>query len=75
MKLLSISLSLLPEGKWTMDNGQDIHLIHDRWRVPISVAEVHICYLNIPTKDLKNVTFETNTTQTLHEDFPTIPMT
>ena len=28
-----------PEGKWTMNNGQDIPFDHDRWRAFVSVAK------------------------------------
>ena len=67
-------VSLLPEGKWTMDNGPRYTLNYDRWRAIVSMAKTHIDLFEHPKmRDLKNVTFETNTTQTLHEDFPIIP--
>jgi len=63
-------LSLLPEGKWTMDNGQDIHLIMTGGEPLLAWQRLYIELFEHPRmKDLKNVTFETNTTQTLHEDF------
>ena len=63
-------LSLLPEGKWTMDNGQDIHLIMTGGEPLLAWQKLYIELFEHPRmKDLKNVTFETNTTQTLHEDF------
>ena len=63
-------LSLLPEGKWTMDNGQDIHLIMTGGAPLLAWQRLYIELFEHPRmKDLKNVTFETNTTQTLHEDF------
>ena len=63
-------LSLLPEGKWTMDNGQDIHLIMTGGEPLLAWQRLYIELFEHPRmKDLKNVTFETNTTQVLHEDF------
>ena len=35
-------ISLLPEGKWTMDNGLRYTLDYDRWRALISMAKTHI---------------------------------
>ena len=63
-------ISLLPEGKWTMDNGQDIHLIMTGGEPLLAWQKLYIDLFEHPKmKDLKNVTFETNTTQTLHEEF------
>lgn len=63
-------ISLLPEGKWTMDNGQDIHLIMTGGEPLLAWQRLYIELFEHPKmKDLKNVTFETNTTQLLHKDF------
>jgi organic radical activating enzyme len=63
-------LSLTPQGKWTMDNGQDIHLILTGGEPLLAWQKLYIELFEHPKmKDLKNVTFETNTTQMLHEDF------
>src|SRR5210317_2539536 len=63
-------LSLTPEGKWTMDNGQDIHLIMTGGEPLLAWQRLYVELFEHPRMgDLKNVTFETNTTQTLHEDF------
>ena len=63
-------LSLTPEGKWTMQNGQDIHLIFTGGDPLLGWQRLYIELLDHPKmKDLKNVTFETNTTQTLRKDF------
>ena len=63
-------ISLLPEGKWTMDNGQDIHLIMTGGEPLLAWQKLYIDLFEHPKmRDLKNVTFETNTTQTLHEEF------
>ena len=63
-------LSLTPEGKWTMDNGQDIHLIMTGGEPLLAWQRLYIELFEHPKmKDLKNVTFETNTTQKLHDNF------
>ena len=63
-------ISLLPEGKWTMDNGQDIHLIMTGGEPLLAWQRLYVELFEHPKmKDLKNVTFETNTTQMLHTDF------
>jgi 7-carboxy-7-deazaguanine synthase len=63
-------LSLTPNGKWTQDNGQDIHLIMTGGEPLLAWQKLYIDLFEHPKmKDLKNVTFETNTTQHLHEDF------
>ena len=63
-------ISLLPEGKWTMANGQDIHLIMTGGEPLLAWQRLYEELFEHPKmKDLKNVTFETNTTQFLHKDF------
>ena len=63
-------ISLLPQGKWTQDNGQDIHLIITGGEPLLAWQKLYVEIFEHPKmKDLKNVTFETNTTQFLHEDF------
>ncbi|MBO01902.1 MAG: hypothetical protein CMG35_04615 [Candidatus Marinimicrobia bacterium] len=63
-------LSLTPQGKWTQDNGQDIHLIMTGGEPLLAWQRLYIELFNHPRmRDLKNVTFETNTTQKLHDDF------
>jgi len=62
-------LSLTPEGKWTCDNGQNIHLILTGGEPLLGWQRLYVDLFNHPLmKDLKNVTFETNTTQHLHKD-------
>ena len=62
-------ISLLPEGKWTCDNGQDIHLIMTGGEPLLAWQRLYIELFEHPRMaDLKNVTFETNTTQFLKED-------
>tara|TARA_R110000868_G_scaffold361701_1_gene623709 strand:- start:289 stop:1161 length:873 start_codon:yes stop_codon:yes gene_type:complete len=63
-------LSLTPEGKWTMDNGQDVHLILTGGEPLLAWQRLYIELFEHPRmEDLRNVTFETNTTQFLHMDF------
>ena len=63
-------LSLLPEGKWTMDNGQDVHLILTGGEPLLAWQRLYVELFEHPRmRDLKNVTIETNTTQHLHDDF------
>ena len=62
-------LSLTPEGKWTCDNGQDIHLIMTGGEPLLAWQRLYVELFEHPRmQDLKNVTFETNTTQFLHDD-------
>lgn len=62
-------LSLLPEGRWTMANGQDVHLILTGGEPLLAWQRLYVELFEHPKmKDLKNVTFETNSTQRLHED-------
>ena len=63
-------LSLTPNGKWTQDNGQDIHLIMTGGEPLLAWQRLYIELFEHPRmQDLKNVTFETNTTQKLHDNF------
>jgi len=63
-------LSLTPEGKWTMNNGQDVHLILTGGEPLLAWQRLYVELFEHPKMaDLKNVTFETNTTQSLHADF------
>ncbi|MDA9302455.1 7-carboxy-7-deazaguanine synthase QueE [bacterium] len=63
-------LSLTPNGKWVQDNGQDVHLILTGGEPLLAWQRLYVELFEHPRmKDLKNVTFETNTTQHLHDDF------
>ena len=63
-------LSLTPNGKWVQDNGQDVHLILTGGEPLLAWQRLYIELFEHPRmQDLKNVTFETNTTQNLHDDF------
>ena len=62
-------LSLTPTNKWTMDNGQDIHLIMTGGEPLLAGQQLYIELFEHPSmQDLKNITFETNTTQMLHKE-------
>jgi 7-carboxy-7-deazaguanine synthase len=63
-------LSLTPNAKWVQENGQDIHLILTGGEPLLAWQQLYIDLFEHPKmQDLKNVTFETNTTQFLHKDF------
>ena len=63
-------LSLTPNGAWVQDNGQDVHLIITGGEPLLAWQRLYVDLFEHPRMaDLKNVTFETNTTQSLHEDF------
>lgn len=63
-------ISLLPEGRWTQANGQDVHLILTGGEPLLAWQRLYVEMFEHPKmKDLKNVTIETNTTQLLHDDF------
>ena len=63
-------LSLTPNGKWVQDNGQDVHLIMTGGEPLLAWQRLYVELFEHPRmQDLKNVTFETNTTQSLHSDF------
>jgi organic radical activating enzyme len=63
-------LSLTPNGKWVQDNGQDVHLIFTGGEPLLGWQKFYIELLKHPRMaDLKNVTFETNTTQKLQPAF------
>lgn len=63
-------LSKTPEGKWTCSNGQDIHLVITGGEPLLGWQRMYLELFEHPRmEDLKNVTFETNTTQELRDDF------
>ena len=63
-------LSLTPNGKWVQDNGQDVHLILTGGEPLLAWQRLYVELFEHPRmRDLKNVTFETNTTQNLHDEF------
>jgi 7-carboxy-7-deazaguanine synthase len=69
-KVVDELLKLTPTGSWTLDNGQDIHLILTGGEPLLGWQRAYTDLFNHPKmKDLKNVTFETNTTQQLRGPF------
>jgi organic radical activating enzyme len=63
-------LSLTPNGCWTQEDGQDIHLIITGGEPLLAWQRLYVELFEHPKmRDLKNVTFETNCTQILHADF------
>ena len=60
-------LSLTPNGHWVQDNGQDVHLIITGGEPLLAWQKLYVeLFEHERMKDLKNVTFETNTTQNLY---------
>ena len=61
--------SLLPNNKWTQDTNQDIHLILTGGEPLLGWQRSYIELLKHEgMQDLRNLTFETNATQTLTEE-------
>jgi 7-carboxy-7-deazaguanine synthase len=68
-QLVDDLLALTPTGSWTLDNGQDIHLVITGGEPLLGWQRAYIqLFKHERMKDLKNVTFETNTTQNLSDD-------
>ena len=62
-------LSLTPNGKWIQDNGQDVHLIITGGEPLLAWQRLYVeLFEHERMRDLKNVTFETNTTQMLYTE-------
>ena len=63
-------LSLTPNNKWVQDNGNDVHLVITGGEPLLGWQMLYPSLLsNARMQDLANLTFETNGTQTLHNDF------
>ena len=62
-------LSLTPNGKWVQENGQDVHLIITGGEPLLAWQRLYVeLFEHERMRDLKNVTFETNTTQMLYPE-------
>jgi organic radical activating enzyme len=61
-------VALTPEGKWTCDNGQDVHLVITGGEPLMWQKQLAALLLQPEFKDIKNVTFETNGTQPLKDE-------
>jgi 7-carboxy-7-deazaguanine synthase len=65
-------LKLTPNNKWVQDNGNDVHLVITGGEPLLGWQQLYPALLSHKRmQDLVNLTFETNGTQTLHEDFHT----
>ena len=63
-------LALTPNNRWCQDNGNDVHLVITGGEPLLGWQRAYPELLDaIEMRDLKNLTFETNGTQELHEDF------
>jgi organic radical activating enzyme len=63
-------LVLTPNKKWLQVNGNDVHLVITGGEPLLGWQRSYEELLEHPNmRDLKNITFETNGTQELHEDF------
>jgi len=62
-------LKITPNGSWMMPNGQDIHLVITGGE-PMMWQKIYpALFAHERMQDLKNVTFETNTTKSLKGEF------
>lgn len=68
-ELAKMLTAMTPEGKWTCSNGQDIHLVITGGEPMMWQKQIAALLKQPEFKDLKNVTFETNTTQELKDEF------
>jgi organic radical activating enzyme len=65
-------LKLTPNNKWVQENGNDVHLVITGGEPLLGWQQLYPALLSHNRmQDLVNLTFETNGTQTLHEDFHT----
>lgn len=63
-------LALTPNGRWCQDNGNDVHLVITGGEPLLGWQRVYPEMLEaIEMRDLKNITFETNGTQELSDEF------
>jgi 7-carboxy-7-deazaguanine synthase len=63
-------LALTPNHKWKQDNGNDVHLVITGGEPLLGWQQLYPDLLSEnKMRDLENLTFETNGTQHLHEDF------
>jgi 7-carboxy-7-deazaguanine synthase len=68
--LVEQMLALTPNGHWLQNNGNDVHLVITGGEPLLGWQRAYGELLSHPRMaDLKNITFETNGTQKLSEDF------
>jgi organic radical activating enzyme len=71
-ELVESLLAATPNGEWTLENGQDIHLVITGGEPLLGWQRFYAELLSHPRMaELKNLTFETNTTQLLRPEFVT----
>jgi organic radical activating enzyme len=69
-ELVAKMLALTPNNHWVQNNGNDVHLVITGGEPLLGWQRSYKDLLSHPQmQDLKNITFETNGTQELHEDF------
>jgi organic radical activating enzyme len=69
-ELVDRMLALTPNNRWTQNNGNDVHLVITGGEPLLGWQRAYEELLSHPgMADLKNLTFETNGTQELHENF------
>jgi len=69
-ELVEKMLTLTPNNQWAQNNGNDVHLVITGGEPLLGWQRAYAELLSHPRMaDLKNITFETNGTQELHEDF------
>jgi 7-carboxy-7-deazaguanine synthase len=68
--LVANMLLLTPNNRWAQNNGNDVHLVITGGEPLLGWQRAYGELLSHPgMADLKNITFETNGTQPLHEEF------
>ena len=68
--LVDQMLALTPNNAWVQNNGNDVHLVITGGEPLLGWQRAYKELLEHPRMaDLKNITFETNGTQPLHDDF------
>jgi len=69
-ELVERMLALTPNNMWGQNNGNDVHLVITGGEPLLGWQRAYAELLSHPRmSDLKNITFETNGTQPLHDDF------
>jgi 7-carboxy-7-deazaguanine synthase len=69
-ELVDRMLALTPNNRWLQNNGNDVHLVITGGEPLLGWQRAYKDLLShSKMQDLKNITFETNGTQELHEDF------
>ena len=69
-ELVERMLALTPNHMWTQNNGNDVHLVITGGEPLLGWQRAYEELLSHPRMaDLKNITFETNGTQELHDSF------